>query len=101
VTRTPLLKKGNRETRLLTVSQARANISGGRGKNCVSDICMLFLIGYHASRIKNHLALISSLVSNMIRQRSGGMIFLHLEMGNKKFVNHRPGEKSGEKEKSV
>jgi len=22
------------------------------------------------------------------------------EMGNKKFINHRPGEKSGEKEKS-
>jgi hypothetical protein len=48
VTITPLLKNGNRETRLLTVSQARANISGGMGKNCVSDICMLFLIRYHA-----------------------------------------------------
>jgi hypothetical protein len=48
VTMTPLLKKGSRETRLLTVSQVRANISGGMGKNCVSDICMLFLIRYHA-----------------------------------------------------
>jgi hypothetical protein len=55
VTITPLLKNGSRETRLLTVSQARANISGGMGKNCVSDICMLFLIRYHAGRIKNHI----------------------------------------------
>jgi hypothetical protein len=55
VTMTPLLKKGSRETRLLTVSQARANISGGMGKNCVSDICILFLIRYHAGRIKNHI----------------------------------------------
>jgi len=60
VTITPLLKNGNRETRLLTVSQARANISGGMGKNCVSDICMLFLIRYHAGRIKNHIEPISS-----------------------------------------
>jgi hypothetical protein len=43
VTLTPLLKKGNRETRLLTVSQASANISGDIGKYCGADICGLFL----------------------------------------------------------
>jgi len=69
VTITPLLKNGNRETRLLTVSQARANISGGMGKNCVSDICMLFLIRYHARGIKNHIEPIISWFSS--RQREG------------------------------
>jgi hypothetical protein len=38
VTITPLLRKGSRDTRLLTVSQASANISGDMGKNCVADI---------------------------------------------------------------
>jgi hypothetical protein len=49
------------------------------GKNCVSDICMLFLIRYHAGRIKNHLVLIRSLASNTIRQRSGGIILFPQE----------------------
>jgi hypothetical protein len=64
VTITPLLKNGSRETRLLTVSQARANISGGMGKNCVSDIFMLFLIRYHAGRIKNNIEPIISWFSS-------------------------------------
>jgi hypothetical protein len=69
VTITPLLKKGSRETRLLTVSQARANISGGMGKNCMSDISILFLIRYHAGRIKNDIEPIISWFS--ARQREG------------------------------
>jgi hypothetical protein len=45
---TPLLRKGKRDTRLLTVSQASANISGDMGKNCVADI--LYAVLYRLSR---------------------------------------------------
>jgi hypothetical protein len=85
---TPLLKKGNRETRLLTVSQARANISGGMGKNCVSDICMLFLIGYHAGLIKNHLEPIISWNSTTVKRRSTGIILLHYDVVVYQFIRH-------------
>jgi hypothetical protein len=48
VTITPLRKKGSRETRLLTVSQASANILGDWRKYCGADIVCAVPIGYHA-----------------------------------------------------
>jgi hypothetical protein len=56
VTLTPLLKKGNRETRRLIVSQASANISGDIGKYCGAGILCAVPIGCHAYRIKNRSA---------------------------------------------
>ena len=42
LTITPLRRKGRRETRLLTVSAASANSSGGMGKYWVADMGILY-----------------------------------------------------------
>jgi hypothetical protein len=52
---TPFLWKGSLETRLLTVSLARAIISGDMGKNWGSVMVRVVPDCCHATRIKNRI----------------------------------------------